>query len=281
MTAGRRLLADAAELGSHLRPSLRILFLLRAQEIEDDAPFLRLGLGIERRNLRRLLELDALVHQQCRITAIVDEQRRAFAVRPHQRFTRAPPVLRQRLTLPRKDRRAARILRRASVFRTADDNRGCSVILRREDVARDPANVRAELDERLDQHRGLNRHVQAAHDARTGQRPLALVPIAQGHESGHLLLGEPDFLAAELGELKVLDLVWLAADLGGLGKLVGFSNCSCHFASSLCVGAHPQRLPALAPFARAVCLVTSCYLVSSVMSWMPLLQTTLGLWPPN
>ena len=58
-------------------------------------------------------------------------------------------------------------------LRTADDDGGGRVILRREDVARHPAHVGAERVERLDQHRGLNRHVQRAHDARAGERLLA------------------------------------------------------------------------------------------------------------
>ena len=61
------------------------------------------------------------------------------------------------------------------------------------------------------EHRGLDGHVQAAHDPRAGQRLLALVAGAQRHQPGHLLLGEADFLAAELGQAQILDLVRLAA----------------------------------------------------------------------
>ena len=64
---------------------------------------------------------------------------------------------------------------RAARFRTSDDDRGGGVILRREDVARDPADVGAELGKRLDQHRRLNRHVQAAHDPGAGERLPAAV----------------------------------------------------------------------------------------------------------
>ena len=126
----------------------------------------------------------------------------------------APPVLLERLALPGEHRRALRVLRRAAGFGTADDDRGGGVILRREDVARHPAHVGAELGQRLDEHGGLNRHVQAAHDARAGERLLAAVLRAQRHQAGHLLLGEADLLAAELGERQILHLVRLAA--GGL-----------------------------------------------------------------
>ena len=90
----------------------------------------------------------------------------------------------------------------AAGFGTADDDRGGGVILRREDVARDPAHVGAELGQRLDEHRRLNRHVQAAHDAGAGERLLRAVLLAQRHQARHLLLGEADFLAAELGERR-------------------------------------------------------------------------------
>ena len=166
---------------------------------------------IERRHLAGLLELDALVHDQRRVAAVVDDQRRAGAVGPLERLVRAPPVLFERLALPREHRRALRVLRGAAGFRAADHDRRGRVILRREDVARDPAHVGAELGQRLDQHGGLNRHVQAAHDARAGERLLRAVLRAERHQAGHLLLGEADFLAAELGERQVLHLVRLAA----------------------------------------------------------------------
>ena len=97
-------------------------------------------------------------------------ERRAAAVWPLERFVRAPPVLVERLALPREHRNALRILHRAARFRTADDDRRGGVILRREDVARHPAHVGAELGQRLDEHGRLDGHVQAAHDARAGER---------------------------------------------------------------------------------------------------------------
>src|SRR6185295_3391442 len=127
---------------------------------------------VERRHAARLLELDALVYDQRRVTAVIDDEGRTAAVRPLERLVRAPPVLLERLALPREYRRALRILLGAAGFRPADDDRGRRVILRREDVARHPADISAELGKRLDEHRRLNRHVQAAHDARAGERLL-------------------------------------------------------------------------------------------------------------
>src|SRR6516162_8321694 len=52
----------------------------------------------------------------------------------------------------------------------AGGNRGGGVVLGREYVARAPAYRRPELDQRLDQHRRLDRHVQAADDPGTRKR---------------------------------------------------------------------------------------------------------------
>ena len=88
--------------------------------------------------------------------------------------------------------------------------------MRREDVARHPSHVRPEIGERFDEDGGLNRHVEAAHDAGAGEGLPGSVLLAQRHEARHFLLGEPDFLAAELGEREILHLVRFAA--GGLSR---------------------------------------------------------------
>ena len=128
--------------------------------------------------------------------------------------------------------------RRAAGFGTADDDRGGGVILRREDVAGDPAHVGAELGQRLDQDGRLHRHVQAAHHLRAGERLLRAVARAQRHQAGHLVLGEADFLAAELGEAEILDLVGFAAGLAGRFERVHFLTAA--VASALLVHARPE-----------------------------------------
>ena len=100
---------------------------------------------------------------------------------------------------------------RAAGLGPADDDCRGRVVLRREDVARHPAHVGAQFGERLDQHGRLNRHVQAAHDARAGERLAAPVARAHGHQAGHLVLGQADFLPAPFGQREVRDLEWLAA----------------------------------------------------------------------
>jgi hypothetical protein len=105
------------------------------------------------------------VHDQRRIAAVVDDQRRAAAIRPLEGFVRTPPVFVERLTLPREYRRALRVMRGSARLGTADHDGGGRMILSREDIARDPPHVGSQLGECLNQDRGLNRHVQAAHDA--------------------------------------------------------------------------------------------------------------------
>ncbi len=69
----------------------------------------------------------------------------------------------------------------------------------------------AERLQRLDQHRGLDRHVQRAGDARALERLAGGEFLADRHQAGHLGLGDRDFLAAPVGERQVGDLVvWLA-----------------------------------------------------------------------
>ena len=103
------------------------------------------------------------------------------------------PIFLERLALHGEHRDAGR-----------GDRRG-GMVLGREDVARGPAHLGAERGQRLDQHRGLDRHVQRAGDARALQRLRRAKLLAQRHQARHLGLGDLDFLAAEIGEADVLD----------------------------------------------------------------------------
>ena len=59
---------------------------------------------------------------------------------------------------------------------------------------------------RLDEHRGLDSHVQRAGDAHALERLLRRVFAADGHQAGHFVLGDIDGFAAPFGEAQVLDL---------------------------------------------------------------------------
>ncbi len=84
-------------------------------------------------------------------------------------------------------------------------NRRSSVILGGEDVAGGPAHFGSELHQGLDQNGGLNRHVQGAGDAGALERLLTAIFLAQRHQTGHLGLGNVEFLATEVGLIDVGD----------------------------------------------------------------------------
>ena len=137
-----------------------------------------------------------LVHGDGEVTPVVEDHVGALlALEGVELLLDAPVVLLERLALPGEDRDAG--------------GRDCGggVVLRRVDVAARPRHLGAQLDQGLDEHRGLDGHVQAARDARAGERLLLAVLGAEGHEARHLLLGDADLLAPPLGERDVGDLV--------------------------------------------------------------------------
>ena len=194
LDARRRFLGDAADLGEAGRVPAR----LRLEPLADR--------GIERRLFfvrglrddgRVLLGLAAEDQEKRRVAAVVEDHVGVLAGRPLEDAMREVPVFLERLALVREDRDAR------------GGNRGGGVILRREDVAGRPAHVGAERGERLDQYRGLDRHVQRARDAGAGERFAAPELGAHRHEARHFGLGDRDLAAAEIGLADVGDLVVL------------------------------------------------------------------------
>src|SRR5262245_5153291 len=120
MHAGRRLFADALDVGRDLRPAARLALGEAAEQRQDERKLLavrRLG----RRDLALLLELEALVDQQRRVAAVVHDLRRAAAVAEVERARRELPVLLERLALVGEDRDALRVVR--SALRTDGERR--------------------------------------------------------------------------------------------------------------------------------------------------------------
>ena len=72
-------------------------------------------------------------------------------------------------------------------------------------LQRDPADVGTERFQRLDQHGGLDGHVQGAGNPRALQRLGRAIFGADGHQARHFGFSEFDFLAAKSGEANVLD----------------------------------------------------------------------------
>jgi len=141
------------------------------------------------------LGLLAQVHQQRRVAAVVQDHVRAFVLvalgAKLEDAVRVVPVVGEVLALVGEHRRAL------------DHQRRGGVVLRAVDVAAGPAHVGAQGLQRLNQHGGLDGHVQAAGDARAAQRADGGELFADGHQTGHLGLGDLDFLAAPVGEGQV------------------------------------------------------------------------------
>ncbi len=232
MHAGRRLLGDPEDPRGHGRPLLRGVGQPVGEQREDDRELLGVGArGVRHR--AGLLELDPLVDEECRVAAVVEDRRRPVVPWPGQRLLGAPPVLGERLALPGEHRHAGGLLGGAG---RADRDRGGRVVLRREDVAARPAHGRAQLDERLDEHRGLHRHVQAPGDP--GAREGLGRPVlgAHRHQAGHLVLGEGDLASAEVGE----------AEVGNLEVVRGHGGASCARACAI-VGSSAPTSAACTP----------------------------------
>ncbi len=142
------------------------------------------------------------MHNKGEVTAIVQNHVGTPVVGTKNGLFNAPPGFFLSFAFPREN------------WNARGSNGGRGLILRREDVARRPADFCAQRGEGLDQHGGLNGHVQAASDARALEGLLILVLSANGHQAGHLDFGQCDFLAAPLGQLDVLDFIIRLDSLG-------------------------------------------------------------------
>jgi hypothetical protein len=65
----------------------------------------------------------------------------------------------------------------------------------------------AQRNEGLDQHGGLDGHVQRPGDPGAGERLVGAVALAHRHQAGHLVLGEGDLGASVVGKGEICDLV--------------------------------------------------------------------------
>ncbi len=159
--------------------------------------------------LRRLDQLglarfDARADQHVHggVAAIVEDHVGEAAIRPLEDLVGVVPVLFEALALHREDGHAGL------------GDGGGGVILRREDVARGPAHIGAEVRQRFDQHAGLDRHVERAGDARAFQRLRLAVFRTGGHEARHFGLCDHQFFAAVIGERNIRHLEIVERHLG-------------------------------------------------------------------
>ena len=138
-----------------------------------------------------IFQFVALVNEQCGIAAIIDNQLRSKTLRIDESLPGAPPVFLQRFAFPCID------------GNVAGGDCGGGMILGRENVATYPTNLRAEIGERFNEHGGLDCHVQRPHDANPLQGLFRSVFVTGRHQTGHLVLGNFNFLAAEIGKADV------------------------------------------------------------------------------
>ena len=183
MYARGGLFRHAAHFGSHSLPVTFALGEHPAQEGEQLDLVLGVHVGIEHRRI--LLRLHTLVDEQGGVAAVVDNHVRTLAAGEVHRLERTPPVVGERLAFPCKHGHA----------HLGDGSRG--VVLCGVDVAGRPAYLGTQGDERLDEHGGLDGHVQRAHHAGTFERLRLAVFFAQCHQSGHFFLSHIDFLTSE------------------------------------------------------------------------------------
>ena len=169
--AGRGLLAHALDAGLML-PAGGSVGLDAADQVEDDAPLLGSFFG-SNSGLFGLSNSGPLCTSRSRHR----RRRRSGPGRgpsSHTSAARWCTTSTLPASRPSTRRPACPWVRGRAVATTAT---AAAAVLGREDVARHPAHVGAEVDQRLDEHRGLHRHVQRAHDLRALERLLLRVAL--------------------------------------------------------------------------------------------------------
>ena len=200
-----RLFAHAAPVLDHVVPMLLILGENFLQQVLDHLLLVIAGRRID--PAIAVLQLIALVDEQRRVAAVVDDQLRPFAALVRERAICALPVVLEALALPREDRNTRR------------RNRCRRVILRRKDVATRPAHFGAQAHQRFNQDRCLNGHVQRSGYTHAVERLFRCMFVADRHQPRHLLLGNDNFFAAPIGQAKISHFVF---------GLDFFEGCGCH-----------------------------------------------------
>ena len=77
------------------------------------------------------------------------------------------------------------------------------MVLSGENVTGCPADIGTEFLQGLDEHTGLDGHVQGASDADASKRLFRTVLLACGHEAWHFALGDVEFFTAKFGEADI------------------------------------------------------------------------------
>lgn len=131
-------------------------------------------------------------------TVIEDKVELLVILESEQLLLKAPLVLLLGLTLPGEDRD------------TGGSNGGGSVVLGGENVAGSPGDLSTKGSEGLNEDSSLNGHVQTTSDTGTGEGLVLTVLLTDGHETGHLNLGELNLPATESGQGDISNLELLS-----------------------------------------------------------------------
>ena len=192
---------------------------------EEDLLFFAAGVGQHRRILGGA---GTQVQQQRGVAAVVQDHVGGLAVGPLEDGVGVAPVVFQRFTLHGEGGDAG------------GHHGGSGVVLRGEDVARGPAQFGAQGHEGFHQHGGLDGHVQRTGDACALERLGGSVFAADGHQAGHLGLGDLDFLAAPVGQGEIGDAVVFGSRCVHVGSGIGMApvaewlGCRCRQKKDAC-----------------------------------------------
>jgi hypothetical protein len=183
--ACRCFLGDAFPGFGHLGPEAWALLGDAAEEGFDHGDFMVVG-GLVG-PLVAFFEFGTFVDEKGHITAVIDHELRAEVAGEGDRFEGEFPIFLEGLAFPGKDWRAG--LR----------DGGCGVVLGRKNIAARPAHIGAEINQRFDQNRCLDRHVERAGHADAFEWFLLGVFFTNRHEAWHFMLGNADFFASPVG----------------------------------------------------------------------------------
>lgn len=167
----------------------------------DDLFFVGFGGGVY--PVAAVFHFVAFVEEEGGVPSVVDDELGAEAVPMGEGFPCAVPVFFEGFAFPCEDGGA--------VVRDG----GGGMVLRGEDVAAGPADVCAEGDEGFDEDGRLDGHVEGAGDADSLEGLGGCVFFTDGHEAGHFVFGDGDFLVAEVGKGDVADGVRVCGVHGG------------------------------------------------------------------
>ena len=208
MDAGRRLLRHAADRLADLGIPARLLLQPLGQRGIEDFLLLIRRLGDRARILGRL---DAEMHHQRGVAAVVQDHVRRAAVRPFEDAMGEVPIFLQALALIGEDGDAGL------------GNGGGGMVLGRIDVAGSPADIRTQMLQGLDQHRGLDGHMQGARDPGALEGLGGAVFGAQRHQPRHLGLGDVHLAPAPFRQGHVGDVIILAG-AGVFGRALSLAG---------------------------------------------------------